>query len=66
MSPVRITASDADVLYVAAGELDRVLAYRLRRSDGVLAGSRPFSQTAEQPGSFPNDVATAVLSDRCE
>ena len=56
--------SAANVLYVAAGELDRVQAFRLRQSDG-LPSPAPFSQTDEQTGSFPNDVALAVLSDEC-
>jgi len=65
LTPVRVRASDDDVLYVAAGEVDRVIAYRLRSSDGVLAARTPFSQTDEQKDSFPNDVAVAALSDQC-
>src|SRR5439155_17919482 len=61
-SPVRMTVSEDGVLYVAAGELDRVEAFRLRQSDGLLASATPFSQTDEQTGSFPNDVALAMLS----
>lgn len=62
-TPVRMTA-DADVAYVATGEFDRVIAYRLREN-GVLAQQDPFSQTDEQEGSFPNDVAIAVLAAGC-
>ncbi|MGH7894853.1 MAG: hypothetical protein ACREQL_09300, partial [Candidatus Binatia bacterium] len=71
-SPVRFVADDA-TLYVAAGSLDRVQAYRIRKEDGMLktvAGERhtaepPFSVTDEQDGSFPNDVAVATLSGDC-
>ena len=52
-----------NVLYVAAGEFDRVQAYRLRKSG--LPETTPFSQTDEQTGSFPNDVALAMLSEGC-
>jgi hypothetical protein len=64
MTPVRAIAADR-ALYVAAGEDDRVRAYPLR-ADGVLASAEPFSETAVQDGSFPNDVAIAVLSGTCE
>lgn len=64
MSPVRMSANE-DVAYVAGGELDRVIAFRLRE-DGVLADTAPFSETEEQSGSFPNDVAVAVLPGRCD
>lgn len=62
-TPVRMTA-DGDVAYVAAGEYDRVIAYRLREN-GVFASREPFSETAEQEDSFPNDVAVAVPSAGC-
>jgi 6-phosphogluconolactonase (cycloisomerase 2 family) len=65
MSPVRMTTSPDGVLYVAAGVLDRVIAYRLDPSDGELLSHAPFSETAEQDDSFPNDVAFAVLEDGC-
>ena len=55
--------SPHNVLYVAAGEFDRVQAYRLRKSG--LPEATPFSQTDEQTGSFPNDVALAMLSEGC-
>src|SRR2546422_9087816 len=64
MTPVRLTATDKAV-YVAGGELDRVVAFRLR-SDGVPADKTPFSRTDEQTNSFPNDVAVAMLSAACE
>jgi hypothetical protein len=50
---------------VAGGELDRVVAFRLR-SDGVPTDATPFSRTDEQTDSFPNDVAVAMLSAACE
>ena len=49
----------------AGGELDRVVAFRLR-SDGVPTDATPFSRTDEQTDSFPNDVAVAMLSAPCE
>jgi len=64
MTPVRGTIN-GDVLYLGGGELDRVRAFHLRDSDGMLAGSDSFSQTDEQAGSFPNDVALAVLVGTC-
>ena len=64
MTPVRLTATDKAV-YVAGGELDRVVAFRLR-SDGVPTDATPFSRTNEQTDSFPNDVAVAMLSAACE
>lgn len=63
LTPVRLLA-DENAVYVAAGEFDRVLAYRLRE-DGVLKASTPFSSTDELEGSFPNDVAIAMLSAGC-
>jgi hypothetical protein len=67
MSPVGLEVAqvgERQVLYVAAGDWDRVLAYRLN-TNGLLASRTPFSTTAEQAGSFPNDVAVAVLSAGC-
>jgi hypothetical protein len=64
MTPVRLTATDKAV-YIAGGELDRVVAFRLR-SNGVLADTTPFSRTDEQTDSFPNDVAVAMLSAACQ
>jgi 6-phosphogluconolactonase (cycloisomerase 2 family) len=65
MTPVRITAT-TDAVYVGGGEIDRVLAYRLRASDGVITDPAPFSRTDEQTNSFPNDVAVAMLSGSCQ
>ena len=64
MTPVRLTATEKAV-YVAGGELDRVIALRLR-ADGVLADATPFSRTDEQTDSFPNDVAVATLLGSCQ
>jgi len=64
MTPVRLTATDRAV-YVAGGELDRVVAFRLE-SDGMPVDAAPFSRTDEQTNSFPNDVAVAMLSAACE
>jgi hypothetical protein len=50
-------------VYVAAGTLDRVSAYAIR-TNGKMS-RLPFSRTNEQKGSFPNDVAVAVLPDSC-
>jgi 6-phosphogluconolactonase (cycloisomerase 2 family) len=65
MSPVHLTA-DGNVLYVATGALDEVTAFHLRRADGLLTDKNPFSATAEETGSFPNDVAVAVLPQQCQ
>jgi hypothetical protein len=67
MSPVGLAvapAPDGQVLYVAAGEDDRVRAYRLY-DNGLFRTRAPFDQTSEQNGSFPNAVAIAVLTDPC-
>jgi 6-phosphogluconolactonase (cycloisomerase 2 family) len=64
MTPVRLTVA-GNTVYVATGELDRVVAYRLTAA-GVLADKDPFSRTDEQKDSFPNDVAVAMLSAACE
>ncbi|HYR95845.1 MAG TPA: hypothetical protein VEM57_03875 [Candidatus Binatus sp.] len=64
MTPVRL-AVQGNTVYVAAGELDRVVAYHLTPT-GVLAEKKPFSRTDEQKDSFPNDVAISMLSAACE
>jgi hypothetical protein len=63
MTPVRATVAGR-TLYVAAGEDDRIRAYPLQ-GNGVLATGKPASQTDILDGSFPNDVAVAVLSGSC-
>jgi 6-phosphogluconolactonase (cycloisomerase 2 family) len=63
MSPVGIAAF-GNVVYVGAGALDQVIAYRLHKN-GSLRGRTPFSKTARQVDSFPNAVAVAVLDDTC-
>ena len=52
---------------LAAGEADRVVAYRLVVS-GNLEGPTPtpFTATDQQQDSFPNDVAVATLPQACE
>jgi 6-phosphogluconolactonase (cycloisomerase 2 family) len=63
-SPVRMTVrAGGSVLYVAAGEDDRVQAYRL--DDNGVPDLTPFSETDVQDGSFPNDVAIAMLGGGC-
>lgn len=65
MSPVGLLSpAGKNIVYVAAGALDRVVAYRLKKN-GVVAEGQPFSETTEQTGSFPNDVAIAVLPGGC-
>jgi len=64
MTPVGAAVSEG-ALYVASGELDRVVAYRLG-ANGGFANPAPFSRTDEQKNSFPNDVAVAMLSGACE
>jgi 6-phosphogluconolactonase (cycloisomerase 2 family) len=62
-SPVRMAVHD-NVLYVAAGEADRIQAYRLF-DEGQTRDRYPFSQTDFLRGSFPNDVAIATIPDAC-
>lgn len=62
-SPVRMAVHD-NVLYVAAGEANRIQAYRLH-PDGQTRDRYPFSQTDFIRGSFPNDVAIATIPDAC-
>ena len=56
-------AKCVSVLYVATGEFDRVQAFHLGESG--IPEPTPFSETDEQTGSFPNDVALATLSGGC-
>ena len=53
------------VLYVAAGQYDRVQAYRLRAT-GLPATKNPFSETAPIGGSFPNDIALVDVQGACD
>jgi hypothetical protein len=62
-SPVGL-AVRGNVLYVAAGELDRVQAFHIGRTN-ALPEPTPFSETDEQTDSFPNALAVAELSDSC-
>ena len=71
LTPVRLIATEnlsgvGATVYVAAGEFDRIIAYKLQ-NDGTLQGkgAKPFSQTDEQDDSFPSDVAIAMLRDGC-
>lgn len=62
-SPVRMAVHN-NVLYVAAGEANRIQAYRLF-DEGQTRDRFPFSQTDFIRGSFPNDVALATIPDGC-
>ena len=64
MTPVRL-AIQANTVYVAGGQLDRVVAYHLFPT-GVLADRQPSSSTDAQKDTFPNDVAISMLSAACE
>jgi sugar lactone lactonase YvrE len=59
-TPVRNTvamnANGKPILYVAAGESDRVEAYVLDADGRLPFDSRPFSRTDPIRGSYPNDV----------
>jgi len=55
------TAQGKGVLYVAAGELDRVQAFRLFAAGGVDPDEGPM-ETDELKGSFPNDVVLVDTS----
>jgi hypothetical protein len=65
-SPVGLAAArlgERFVLYLGTGEFDRVRAYTL---DGNGLPSRThFSETDAQTGSFPNEVAVAMLKGAC-
>ena len=54
-SAIGMTAQGKGVLYIAAGELDRVQAFRLFAEGGVDPDEGPM-ETNEIQGSFPNDV----------
>ncbi len=58
-SPVGLAAR-SNVLYVGAGEFDRVQAFRIGKNSG-LPEPTPFSQTDTLTNSFPNAVAIADL-----
>ncbi|HJQ84506.1 MAG TPA: hypothetical protein VKA21_10545 [Candidatus Binatia bacterium] len=64
-SPVGLAAHPGGgVVYLAAGELDRVQAFALNQKG--LPDPTPFSETEEDVDSFPNALAIAQLTDRCE
>jgi len=54
----------AGVLYVGAGDIDRVQAYRLDRN-GLPKDRTPFSQTTALTDTFPNDVTIVDLPGPC-
>jgi len=54
----------AGVLYVAAGEVNRVQAYRLDRN-GLPRDRNPFSETTRLRNTFPNDVTVFDLPGSC-
>jgi 6-phosphogluconolactonase (cycloisomerase 2 family) len=66
MSPVRLLAPPVpgDMIYVAAGAYDRLVAFGVR-PDGRFRQGDPTSQTEALKNAFPNDVAVAVLSQEC-
>ncbi len=54
----------AGVLYVGAGDINRVQAYRLDRN-GLPKDRTPFSQTTTLAETFPNDVTVVDLPGAC-
>jgi hypothetical protein len=54
----------AGVLYVAAGEVNRVQAYRLDRN-GLPRDRNPFSETTNLADTFPNDATVVDLPGSC-
>lgn len=54
----------AGVIYVGAGDIDRVQAYRLDRN-GLPRDRNPFSETATLDDTFPNDVTVVELPGPC-
>lgn len=63
-TPVGLAAL-GQVLFVAAGSLDRVEAYRISARRG-FKWARPVRRTQKLNGSFPNDVALARLRGKCK
>ena len=57
-------AESAGVLYVGAGDVNRVQAYRLDRN-GLPKDRTPFSQTTALSDTFPNDVTIFDLPETC-
>lgn len=55
------TAQGRGILYVAAGELDRIQAFRLFDGGAIDAGTSPM-ETNMQNNSFPNDVVLVDIS----
>ena len=49
------------VLYVGAGEIDRVQAYRLN-DEGLPQDRKPYAQTVQLRDTFPNAVIVAELA----
>ncbi len=68
LSPVRMqlcrNQNGEDWLYVSTGIRDRIQAMRL--SAGGRLDTDTLDETSEKKGSFPNDVAVAVLDDTCQ
>jgi hypothetical protein len=62
-TPARLLPNGDNVLYVASGAADRVLAFRVG-NNGRL-NLPPFSQTDRQKNSFPNDVALFDGLEQC-
>jgi len=58
---------DKFTLYVAGGSNDRVQAFRLRKSGGRagLPKLKSFSSSDDMGGTFPNELAIAVLPGSC-
>ncbi len=65
-SPVRMAAypGRTDLVYVAGGILDQVLAFKVNDKKGLI-DPRPFSATPVDRNSFPNDAAVAVFTGDC-
>ncbi|HXJ36545.1 MAG TPA: hypothetical protein VMS22_21115 [Candidatus Eisenbacteria bacterium] len=69
-SPVRSTVlpprnGNDPVLYVAAGEINRIEAFRMNAGGLVPTDATPFSQTNPLKNSFPNDVVV-IDTDTCQ
>jgi len=58
-STVGVNAQGHPILYVAAGERDRVQVYDLTQQGGIPESEGPMMETEELSGSFPNDVVLA-------
>ena len=56
----------SNVLYVGAGAIDQVQAYRLDANGLPESNGAPFSQTVALRNTFPNNVTVVDISGSCD